>query len=48
MTRMPAYYLSWGRYTLTIGMIFLPLAMSVALRLLRSRTVKRISHCWLC
>ncbi len=35
VTRMPAYYLSWGRYTLTIGMIFLPLAMSVALRLLR-------------
>lgn len=35
VTRMPAYYLSWGRYTLTMGMIFLPLAMSVALRLLR-------------
>ncbi|MBG0784427.1 MAG: hypothetical protein H0S79_04950 [Anaerolineaceae bacterium] len=35
VTRMPAYYLSWGRYTLTIGLIFLPLAVSVALRLLR-------------
>ena len=35
VTRMPAYYLSWGRYTLTMGMIFLPLAMGTALRLLR-------------
>ena len=35
VTRMPAYYLSWGRYTLTTGMIFLPLAMSMALRLIR-------------
>ncbi len=29
-TRMPAYYLSWGRYTLTTGLILLPLAMSQA------------------
>lgn len=35
VTRMPAYYLSWGRYTLAMGMIFLPLAMGVALRLIR-------------
>ena len=35
VTRMPAYYLSWGRYTLTVGMIFLPLAMSAAVRMLR-------------
>lgn len=35
VSRMPAYYLSWGRYTLTIGLVLLPLAMAVALRLLR-------------
>ena len=35
VTRMPAYYLSWGRYTLTIGMVFLPLAMGLALRMVR-------------
>ena len=34
VTRMPAYYLSWGRYTLTMGMVFLPLAMGMALRLI--------------
>ena len=34
-TRMPAYYLSWGRYTLTAGLVLLPLAMALALRLLR-------------
>lgn len=33
-TRMPAYYLSWGRYTLMTGLVLLPLAMAVALRLL--------------
>jgi len=30
-TRMPAYYLSWGRYTLVIGLVLLPLAMGYAL-----------------
>ena len=35
VTRMPAYFLSWGRYTLTMGMVFLPLAMGMALRLIR-------------
>jgi hypothetical protein len=34
VTRMPAYYLSWGRYTLTMGMVFLPLAIGMALRLI--------------
>jgi hypothetical protein len=32
--RMPAYYLSWGRYTLTTGLVLLPLAMGATLRLL--------------
>jgi hypothetical protein len=35
VTRMPAYYASWGRYTLTVGMLLLPLAMAAALRALR-------------
>ncbi len=40
-TRMPAYYLSWGRYTLTTGLVLLPLAMSAALRLLRENHKKQ-------
>ncbi len=35
VTRMPAYYLSWGRYTLLIGLVFLPLAMGLALQMLK-------------
>jgi len=34
-TRMPAYYLSWGRYTLIAGLVLLPLAMAVSFQLLR-------------
>jgi hypothetical protein len=37
-TRMPAYYLSWGRYTLTVGLILLPLAMGLAYDILRGKT----------
>ena len=33
---MPAYYLSWGRYTLLAGMAVLPLAMAAALEVRRS------------
>jgi len=33
VTRMPAYFLTWGRYPLTAGMVLLPLAMAAALRL---------------
>lgn len=33
--QMPAYYLSWGRYTLLTGLILLPLAMAAALEFLR-------------
>jgi hypothetical protein len=31
VTQMPAYYVTWGRYTLLIGMLLLPLAMATAL-----------------
>ncbi|MFH1446106.1 MAG: hypothetical protein ABIG43_01675, partial [Chloroflexota bacterium] len=34
-TQMPAYYLTWGRYTLLIGLVILPLAMAVAIKVLR-------------
>lgn len=34
VTKMPAYYLTWGRYTLLTGMILLSLAMAMAIRLL--------------
>ncbi len=34
VTKMPGYYLTWGRYTLMTGMILLPLAMAWAIRLL--------------
>ncbi len=41
VTRMPAYYLSWGRYTLSIGMVLLPLALASALRLARESGDKK-------
>ena len=31
VTQMPAYYVTWGRYTLLSGMLLLPLAMALAL-----------------
>lgn len=31
--QMPAYYLTWGRYTLLSGLVILPLAMAAALEL---------------
>lgn len=33
--QMPAYYLSWGRYTLIAGLLVLPLAMAALLKLSR-------------
>ena len=32
---MPAYYVSWGRYTLSAGLVLLPLAMAALLRTAR-------------
>ena len=31
VTQMPAYYVTWGRYTMLTGMVLLPLTMAVAL-----------------
>ena len=39
VTKMPGYYLSWGRYTLLMGVMILPMAMAEAERL-RMGTVK--------
>ncbi|MHB1448181.1 MAG: DUF6541 family protein [Bellilinea sp.] len=35
---MPAYYLTWGRYTLITGLLLLPLAMAALLRVSRQPT----------
>ncbi|MHB8112752.1 MAG: hypothetical protein ACYDHA_04750 [Bellilinea sp.] len=35
---MPAYYLTWGRYTLLTGLLLLPLAMAALLRVSRPPT----------
>ncbi len=37
VTRMPAYYLSWGRYTLITGLVLLPLAMGLSVRMMSPR-----------
>lgn len=34
-TQMPAYYVTWGRYTLLTGLALLPLAMAIALDISR-------------
>lgn len=41
VTRMPAYFLTWGRYPLTAGLVLLPLAMTAALRLAQRPGDKR-------
>ncbi len=40
-TKMPGYYLSWGRYTLLTGMLLLPLAMAEAVRVARGENLRR-------
>jgi hypothetical protein len=40
-TRMPAYYLSWGRYTLITGLVLLPLAMAQAIDITRGKNIWR-------
>ncbi len=40
-TRMPAYYLSWGRYTLLTGLVLLPIAMSLGCELSRGKDLRR-------
>lgn len=40
-TKMPGYYLSWGRYTLLTGMLLLPLAMAEAARVARGEKLRR-------
>jgi len=33
VSQMPAYYATWGRYTLLVGLVLLPLAMAVSLEI---------------
>jgi hypothetical protein len=33
VSHMPAYYLTWGRYTLSLGVVLLPLVMAAALEI---------------
>ncbi|MDX1438198.1 MAG: hypothetical protein R3335_15410, partial [Anaerolineales bacterium] len=35
VSQMPAYYLTWGRYTLLAGLVVLPLAMAASVELFR-------------
>lgn len=35
VTKMPGYYLTWGRYTILAGMLLMPLAMAYGLKVLR-------------
>lgn len=45
VSTMPAYYVSWGRYTLLVGLILLPLAMAVALDIFKKGgSVSRFLH----
>ena len=39
--RMPAYYLTWGRYTLLTGMFLLPLALAALLEVRKDPTDRR-------
>lgn len=40
VTKMPGYYLSWGRYTLLMGVFILPVAMAEVI------SVKKRHECW--
>ena len=37
VTKMPGYYLTWGRYTMLAGMLLMPLAMASGLKVLRGQ-----------
>lgn len=38
ISQMPAYYVSWGRYTLLTGLVLLPLAMATALDITKNKS----------
>lgn len=40
VSHMPAYYLTWGRYTLLTGLVVLPLAMAAVIELSRGRPLE--------
>ena len=41
VSQMPAYYVTWGRYTLLTGLLLLPLAMAVSIDLVHQRGPRR-------
>ena len=41
-SQMPAYYLTWGRYTLLAGLFILPLAMAEALDIVQEPEISRV------
>lgn len=41
VSQMPAYYATWGRYTLLTGLILLPLAMAAGLDLVKKGVTRR-------
>jgi hypothetical protein len=42
VSQMPAYYVTWGRYTLLAGLVLLPLAMAVSIDLVHQRGPRRL------
>jgi len=45
VSTMPAYYVSWGRYTLLAGLVIMPLAMAVAVDIFRKGgSAQRVIH----
>lgn len=42
VSQMPAYYVTWGRYTLLAGLVLLPLAMAVSIDLVHPRGRRRL------
>ena len=42
-TLMPAYYASWGRYTQLVGLLLLPTAFVLIVKILQAKTFTEIS-----
>jgi hypothetical protein len=41
VSQMPAYYVTWGRYTLLTGLVLLPLAMAVSIDIVHQASPRR-------
>lgn len=47
VSQMPAYYVTWGRYTLLTGLVLLPLAMAVSIDIVHQGGPRRRQIIWL-